>query len=88
MAPASQSIKFATTPTATVAFGSDTVLSLANPAGLNRATTYTIATSAADFAAPVPVDAAARALHWRVRLSADNRSQELFYSGGTTITIR
>ena len=74
--------------TATVAFGPDTVLSLANPAGLNRATTYTIATSAADFAAPVPVDAAARALHWRVRLSSDRRSQELFYAGGIILSFR
>ena len=74
--------------TATVAFGPNTVLSLANMAGLNRQTVYTIATSATAFAAPLPVDAATKAAHWRVKLSADGRSQELFYNSGITIVFR
>ena len=36
----------------------------------------------------MPVDAAARALHWRVRLSSDRRSQELFYAGGIILSFR
>ncbi len=74
--------------TATVAFGPNTVLSLANMAGLNRQTIYTIATSATAFAAPLPVDAATKAAHWRVKLSADGRNQELFYNSGITIVFR
>ena len=45
-------------------------------------------TSATAFTAPLPVDAATKAAHWRVKLSADGRSQELFYNSGITIVFR
>ena len=47
-----------------------------------------IATSATAFAAPLSVDSATKAAHWRVKLSADGRSQELLYDGGLMIEFR
>ena len=75
--------------TATVAFGPNTELTLANESGLNRATVYTIATSSVPFPEKVPLsETSRRDTRWRVRLSADGTSQELFYAGGAIISFR
>jgi len=74
--------------TATVAFGPNALLTLANASGLSRAQVYTIATTAATYSAPPALDADALAAHWRVRVSSDGKSLELFNASGMTIILR
>ena len=75
--------------TATVAFGPNAELTLANASGFNRATVYTIATSSTAFAEKVPLsEETRRDTRWRVRLSSNGLSQELYYASGSTITLR
>ena len=74
---------------ATVAFGPDAELTLANAASFDRSTVYTIATSATEFTEKLPLsEASRRNTKWHVRLSSDRRSQELFYSSGLSIIFR
>ena len=74
---------------ATVTFGPDTELTLANTAGFDRSTVYTIATSSTEFTEKLPLsEASRRNTKWHVRLSSDRRSQELFYSSGLSIIFR
>ena len=74
---------------ATVTFGPDTELTLANAAGFDRSTVYTIATSATEFTEKLPLsEASRRKTKWHVRLSSDRRSQELFYSSGLSVIFR
>ena len=74
--------------TATVAFGSNASLTLANVSGLSRAQVYTIATTASTYSAPLALDADSMAAHWRVRVSSDGKSLELFNASGMTIILR
>ena len=74
--------------TATVAFGPNALLTLANASGLSRAQVYTIATTAATYSAPPALDADALAAHWRVRVSSDGKSLELYNASGMTIILR
>ena len=75
--------------TATVAFGPNTELTLADASSFDRATVYTIATSATAFADKVPLsEETRRSTYWRVRLSSNARNQELYYASGSTLTFR
>lgn len=74
--------------TATVAFGPNTLLTLANVSSLSRAQVYTIATTAATYSAPPALDTDALAAHWRVRVSSDGKSLELYNASGMTIILR
>ena len=74
--------------TATVAFGSNASLTLTNVSALSRSQVYTIATTAATYSQPLALDAGSMAAHWRVRVSGDNKSLELFNASGLTIIFR
>ena len=74
--------------TATVAFGSNASLTLTNVSALSRSQVYTIATTAATYSEPLALDAGSLAAHWRVRVSSDNKSLELYNASGLTIIFR
>ena len=74
--------------TATVAFGPNASLTLTNVSGLGRSQVYTIATTAATYSEPLALDASSMAAHWRVRVSSDNKSLELYNASGLTIIFR
>jgi hypothetical protein len=74
--------------TATVAFGSNASLTLANVSGLSRSQVYTIATTAATYSEPLALDDSSMAAHWRVRVSSDNKSLELYNASGMTVIFR
>ena len=74
--------------TATVAFGPNASLTLTNVSGLSRSQVYTIATTAATYSEPLALDAGSLAAHWRVRVSSDNKSLELYNASGLTIIFR
>lgn len=74
--------------TATVTFGPNASLTLTNVSGLSRSQVYTIATTAATYSEPLALDAGSMAAHWRVRVSSDNKSLELFNASGLTIIFR
>lgn len=75
--------------TAVVSFGPNAELTLANPETLDHSAVYTIATSSSAFAEAVPLSETTKQnTRWHVRLSADGKSQELFYASGMTVILR